>query len=439
MIKLYDTYGELSQDLDYSLSYAGFDGQTVVINETGFLPDGVISPYGYFCQMTEQEGKPLYFNELAVPNYWEITGNNAQGDIYNLGQKMATIYYSHPSHLRFIRNVDWLSSLDKVSYTDHYNQYGWRYAQTTFSEKEEIVLKTYYNKKQEEIITENFKTGDIILNWKGSMHFFKGRVAFVLFFLTEAGLDTTNVWFNSLSVPFFVSRSLDQNGQDILFWQEPIGDDIPGNMRAIFNNPDGRTKQIVVQDKSVYDKIMSLLTQEEQQIVSYLPCLYPQKSYPSKSKNILLITNSDQIHGLQVLVEGLPKYTFHIAALTEMSQRLTQFGKYANVYLYPNISMNTVDDLFASCDIYLDINYGSEVVSALRKAYEHQQLILAFKNTSHNPKFIENDLLFEADDIDGMVTFLQQLTKPKWKQKIARRVQSLDEIAVSYQELLGGQ
>ena len=80
MIKLYDWLSQDSLDLDYSLNQAGFSGQTIVINENGFLPEGMTSPYAYFCGFEKAENsRPLYFNELPVPDFWQIAGNNSQG------------------------------------------------------------------------------------------------------------------------------------------------------------------------------------------------------------------------------------------------------------------------------------------------------------------------------------------------------------------------
>lgn len=55
MIKLYDWLSQDSLDLDYSLNQAGFSGQTIVINENGFLPEGMTSPYAYFCGFENQK------------------------------------------------------------------------------------------------------------------------------------------------------------------------------------------------------------------------------------------------------------------------------------------------------------------------------------------------------------------------------------------------
>ncbi len=46
-----------------------------------------------------------------------------------------------------------------------------------------------------------------------------------------------------------------------------------------------------------------------------------------------------------------------------------------------------VNHFFRWCDYYLDINYGSEIVSAVKEAFLHNLLILAFVKTQHNPAY----------------------------------------------------
>ena len=49
MINLFEKYDEASQKLQQSLQLAGFQHQTIVMDDDGFLPDGFISPYQFFA------------------------------------------------------------------------------------------------------------------------------------------------------------------------------------------------------------------------------------------------------------------------------------------------------------------------------------------------------------------------------------------------------
>ena len=62
-----------------------------------------------------------------------------------------------------------------------------------------------------------------------------------------------------LSFPFFASQILPDNGMgDILFWNEPVGNEIPGNMQIILNHQATRTAKIYVQRKASYERLIEL-------------------------------------------------------------------------------------------------------------------------------------------------------------------------------------
>ena len=95
--------------------------------------------------------------------------------------------------------------------------------------------------------------------------------------------------------------------------------------------------------------------------------LYNYRSRNRFTKEIAILTNSDQLCNIKVLVETLPDFKFHIAAITEMSDKLMQLDQYANVHLYPSINIDRVNELYQLCDIYLDINEGNEILNAVEK------------------------------------------------------------------------
>lgn len=86
MIRLFEWLTQESLDLHYSLEESGIHGTSIVLNDDGFLPEGIISPYTFFCEV-EMDGSPLYFNQLEVPYLWQITGTNIEGEIWNRSSK----------------------------------------------------------------------------------------------------------------------------------------------------------------------------------------------------------------------------------------------------------------------------------------------------------------------------------------------------------------
>lgn len=437
MIQIYDQFQAESRDLAYSLTQSGYQGPILVVNEDGFLPEGVTSPYAYFCQMESGPGKPLYFNEVPVPAFWEITASNSHGEIWNYDQLSASIYYAEPKHLRLVKNVDWLDGKGKVRFTDHYNQYGWLYARTFFQADQQVTIKKYFNRAGQEVIVENCLTGSIVLSWEGKVHVLKNRVALLKHYFEVVGLDTSRIWYNSLSTPFFLSYSLSSPGEDILFWQEPIGDKLPGNMEFLLGSDRQRTQTVVVQQREVYQKILSLLPENQHHKVRFLGYSYPERRANHNRKQVLILTNSDQVEQLDYVTSALPDYQFHVAALTEMSSRLHRFDDRPNVHLYPNVSRKSLDRLYETCDVYLDINHGGEVMDAVRQAFEHNMLILAFSSTLHQPSLVLAQHVFSPDDPSQLVFLLGAKDCSLADLAHIQRRETSHESVERYREVLG--
>lgn len=437
MIQLYDSFQSGSRDLHYSLQTAGFDGPAVVINDDGFLPDGVTSAYSYFCQMETGQGRPLYFNQLKVPAFWEISGNNGEAEVRDYGHLRAKIFYAKPGHLRLIKNVDWLDEDGKVRFTDHYNQYGWLFARTNFNPEQAATVRLYFNQAGQEVLVENFVTGDVILHWQGQDYFFENRIALFHFYFEVMGWDASQLWYNSLSTPFFMSYNSDQPGQDILFWQEPVGDEIPGNMAVMLRSDQTRTQRVVVQDRATYEKMLTLLPESQQHKITYLGQIYPERRAAGQGKEILILTNSDQIEQLDDVTDQMADYHFHIGALTEMSQRLMNFEDKDNVSLYPNISHPAIARLFEQCDIYLDINHGNEIVDAVRQAFEHNLLIVTFGLTAHKLGLTHRDHVFAAERPDELVAYLKEHEGNLQAVVDRQRQETNNESIARYQAVLG--
>ena len=406
IVLLFDNYATDSQNLHKSFELAGKDYPAVVIEEDGFLPENVMSVFGFFLgDFKGAEGvprKPRYFNQITVPPYWEISGNNSSGKVHNLNKERGRIFYAEPAHKRLVRVVDWCDEKGVVRTSDHYNRYGALYARTIFNAKGHKVNKSYFSAAGKEIIMENYVTGDIILNDGEEVKIFHTKTEFVVYFLEKAGFSQSRLFFNSLSTPFFVSQRLSGEMKgDVLFWQEPERDEIPGNMRIILNGQATRTAEIRVQKRQAYDRLLELGAPDT--IVHRLGFVYPFEKENGHKPEALICTNSDRIEQCQELVKALPQLHFHIAALTEMSSKLMGMGAYDNVSLYPGVKMHVLEELFEKCDYYLDINHESEIVSAVRKAFLHNQLIFAFRETAHNSEYVAGEHVYAAKDVERMI------------------------------------
>ena len=406
MINLFENYNQDSWDLHYSLILSGYQNTTIAINDNGFLPDDVTSPFLFFTGFVNATGKPLHFNEIPVPKFWEIKATNSSGQIFDLNKKRANIHFSKPTHNRFVQSVDWLDEAGKIRSTDHYNKYGYRFAQTVYNRDSQAVQKSYYDKSGKEVLMENYVTGDLVLEHEGKIYIFKSKADFVTYYIQASGYDLDRIIFNTLGLPFLVKYQLHQEGDDVLFWQEPIGDSLPYNMQLLLKPDAERKTKIIVQDANTYEKILRMVTPEQREAFTYVGLLYPFQRDNQARKEALILTNSDQLDYVENIIEDFPDMTLHIAAITEMSSKLLSLGRFSNVHLYPNVTNMTVRQLFGRSDIYLDINQGNEILSAIRTAFESRQLILGFKERMHNPRYSAPEFFF---DLGNYASFRDKL------------------------------
>ena len=407
MIQLFDVYNQESQDLHYSLTAAGLSDLTVVIEPDGFLPDGVVSPFTYY--LGYDRGKTLYFNQVPVPDFWEIAGNNQFGTINDLNQERAVIHFADGLQARLVKKVEWKTPAGRIFQVDHYNRFGACFAKTTFDASGQAIMTSYRNVDQKEVILENHVTGDILLTLEGQgLRHFSGRVAFIIDFLQGLKVNLDHILFNTLSTSFLTSFHFpDKSGQDILVWQEPLHNDIPGNMQLILENDQLRAKTIIIPDYATYERALQLTDEKFHHKFSHLGYHYRFKRDNFVRPDALVVTNSDQLEQVEKLVESLPRVTFRIAAVTEMSSKLLDMLRYPNVVLYQNASPQKIQELYQLSDIYLDINYGNELLQAVRQAFEHNQLVLAFEETAHNRRYTAPNHIFAKEAVDGMIQTIE--------------------------------
>lgn len=406
LVLLMDNFSEESRKLYTSFRMAGIDCSVVVLEEQGFLPANVTSVYGYFLgdfkNAPDSLGKPRYFNQVHVPAYWEISGNNRQGKICDCGRTRGRIFYAEPLHKRLVRIVDWMDEKGIVRSSDHYNRYGALFARTTFNAKGQRFMRTYFSADGKETIVENFVTGDLIVNDGEQVRFFRNKTELAVYVLEAMGLARRRICYNTLSTSFFVSERLRNEARNnILFWQEPKRGDIPGNMRGILDSKVTYTGAVMVQRKAAYDKLLELGANPD--MLHSLGVIYQFRRKNAHGHDALICTNSDNIACCGTIIEALPDLHFHIAAITEMSPKLLAAGEYKNVTLYPNAKTSELDRLFERCDWYFDINHENEIVSAVQKAFLQNQLIFGFEETAHNRDYIAGAHLFAEADVERMI------------------------------------
>lgn len=444
-MNLFENYTQESIDMEQSLRRAGYTNITVVLNDDGFLPSHIHTPLKFFLGeplTTSKQSFGKFFNEVQVPNFWEIRGGNQEAEIFEGYKKRGKINYSKRSgDYRIIKSIDWYNELEKVRSTDLYNQFGELYGKKTYSDGE-LVLTTLLNDKGLETILINHITGTVQLNYKKN-YVFTSYIDFILFYFQCAELNTLRINYNNLGLPYFITLALEKhypnkNYAHTLFWHE-TSQKMPGNMKGILEAKTAVTDKIIIQNRDEFLRLKKQIPDNSSVSIEYLGLLYKFKRTPKYNKSILILTNSDQIENLTLLVDGLSQFQFNIAARTEMSQKLMHFETYSNIHLYPNIETDELDKLMKNCAIYFDINHGSEVESIVRKVFEAQMLIFAFSNTSHNRHFTDRKNIFDVEHVEDMIKALKYKTKNKneYRKALAEQLWNADLANVEdYREIL---
>lgn len=462
-ILLLDHYDEAGEMLKESFRRAGFSGLVLVLSEDAALPDDVCSLYRMFCQdetecpfpgavrKPEQKsdaeireyrfrhagwmpGMSRYFNQIELPDYWEINADGMSARVYDRNHLRARIFYAKTEQSRIVSDADWLDENGTVRFTDHYDLHGLLYARTTFNEKGERFCCSWMDEEGRERVVENYVTGDILVSIDGSTELFRNRTELAVYLIQKLGYEGQRIFYNSLSTPLFVSERLaSSSAGNVLFWEEGPRPDIPGNMQMILEG-NSHTKQILVQNRESCRKLLSLGASSD--YVKPFGFVYGFDHAPRSRKDVLICTNSDQIASLEEMVKGLPELNFHIAAVTEMSSKLLAFGSYPNVHLYPAASKKILNQLFAECGWYFDLNYGSEIVSAVKHAFLNEMLIMGFRSTLHRPQYVAEEHVFE--DAEGLIAEVKNLLGSVSMQErhlLLQKEAAMSEPMESYQNL----
>ncbi|MFS9292243.1 SP_1767 family glycosyltransferase [Streptococcus mitis] len=127
-----------------------------------------------------------------------------------------------------------------------------------------------------------------------------------------------------------------------------------------------------------------------------------------KEFSCLTLTNSQDLEGIEELVTALPDVVFHIAAWTDMGDKLTKLAVYDNVRLHPQIVPPVLDKLKKSTNLYLDINHGSADENFLKSLKGQDKTLLAFQSTHHGDL---GQIVFENGKVSFMIDAIKDLKK----------------------------
>lgn len=358
-----------------------------------------------------ENSSPLHMTQLPLPRFWEVLSS---GDIVAEGNKKGKIYCS-PQWPQMVEVVEWYDNKGICCARDHYDLSGTCFHREIWSGgKKEIDI--YGQENQEQLYL--FSSHDRALYREANgreegLSSIDEAIKFILdkhlstgdcIVLSDISLlmDMPNL--SSNQIMFYIREEL--SAEDISYLKERCG-------------------KLLTRDLKFKTDNMNLP-------LIYLPTFLGV--FREFCPHILILTDTQELEQIEVLVSALPDFEFHIAALTVMGGRLLDLDCLANVHLYPGLSREIYEKLLQTCSIYLDISHAQEILDGSRAALENGMILYAFKETCHQPDFYATDHVFSRDCIAEMIDELSQLVNPE-KYQSAYDKQKLNPYLATKEEM----
>lgn len=401
MISIFDNWSEKEKKLLETYKKEEYDNVSIILNDDGFLPDDVISPFRYYVQKNDGyhlNGAPLFSNFLKIPELWEIAMGFDKAEIWDEGIKKAEIEYTTPNEFHNVKNVKWLSPDGVVYKIDGYDQYGNLYYEEFFDNESKVDLRIFYTKDRRPVLIYQpqfdaytlMKEGEVEKIWNSSEEFLE-------YFINYEFAQEDTIISNNISLAKVLDK-VNINKKIIIIQNELL------DVEPLSNIKNKEKFCLMFMSEAMLQKWKTKL-----EILSKR-FYYRENSFPNSNSGneVFILTNSDQIEKLEVLVRELPKLHFHIAAKTAMSEKLMDMDKWSNVSLYQGISEAKRIELLNTCTYYLDINYYKQICDAVYEAYRHNLLIVGFDVTLHEPAYTLAECTFRVDGSEQMIRFLMK-------------------------------
>lgn len=384
MLIVCDRYTEHTEKLLEMIQHVDLDMEMMVLKDDGFLPESVLSPCEYFVYgaMSEVlEERELFCDFLNVPEFWEIrSGDMTHGGIYDMNCKKADIYFAKPYEKKNVQRVEWNMEDGWVYKIDYYNKYALKYASAFLDREGNIESKVFYSVRNQEVIVEQPMNDVVTLLEEGKLRaFFTSYAEFAEYCI----------------------KTVRPEKKKVLFLQNPE----EKWLLDLKSGEESMWKQILFQDQALLEQYVGAGGKNGSRFYA-IPKEYPVNNARGEA---LILTSVDMLEKIDFLIQELPEVTFHIAASTQVSDKLRRLGEYENGKVYPQISMPDLDALWKRCDFYLDINHYWETFNAIDAAHQKNLLIMGFENTLHHRELTSEECIFSASDARQMVLAIKGL------------------------------
>lgn len=395
-----------------------------LIENVGFKDCKTIAAIDLFCGMSEKNDvhkeKDLYYAFIDIPQYWSVRADGVNGAIYDNKTKKANIYFKNPIEKRMVSRVEWINRNNTVYRIDYYNKYGYKYCSENVSGGNVTVREFYDRNGDIKLIEQTGSKTYTTLDTGISPRSYRGFADYLEAYLKSNEIYDENIWLISNEI---LNKFAGDYGSFKISY-------LPQNR---LNSDLTKTTQT--------NTVFRILCSEEQQINWYkdnsdckcdrLYLYFENNESKYGKKEAFIITETDQLEYIEQLINDFPEITFHIAASTIMSDKLTKLDINNNVELYPCISEQKIEELFERCDIYLDINHYRELYNAVNQALINNMLILAFDNTAHSKELYPMENIFDSSDYVKMKETLKNIITSRtiFDEYIDRQKKQLKQLA----------
>lgn len=364
------------------------------------LGQGELTALTYF--LMKEEGQPLFFNNISLPPYWEITTDGLEGYVYDHGEKKAVIQFRQPQSERTVARIYWYDDDEKCIWIDYYSAYGWKVCRELLDEEEKSVLRTIYDSKGREVLVEWLQQDKIAyFDSQKNPTIYPNRHSFLLKVLEEIVEREDILILGEEVLSLFPLSKKDHSYY--------LADDITEADKIA-----DRVNQVLVMSPKVSD-------------VSPYTHLYGfalDKPVPLRPQ-AMIFTNSEWIEGLEQLLIQFPEIDFHVGAVTEMGNRITNLSIYSNLHIYEGMTYQLFQEILDRSSFYFDIQYDIEIFASSLCAVEQGVLLFTLDNLTHHEEYKQLETCH--DSIESLIQNVRQVLEnhDKYHQLSRKQAQTL--------------
>ena len=367
------------------------------------------TPWMYYAHRTpENKNKPLFWLDLETPSYWSFQAGDIRiGQIVNIDELLGRVYFREPYEDQCVDRIEWIKN-NEVYCIDYYDGSGIKYAEAVLNDGSESIMK-YCDLNGTPMVTVWTSTGFVSVKKESREEIYTDEeqfcAAFMKDFISDHEDDT--IFFAEPAL----RKYLPEGSRCVLY----LPDQVPGELAD--QNFRDALSLIVAGRPGISDSVRQLCGGGQPPEILEVGSII-DRSLGHSVHDALIVTRSQHIENLKVLVEGLPELHFHIAAGTMMAPGLMEFDKYDNVSLYPNSPRNRIIGLMENSAFYLDINHYLEYEGMVHTAMDMDRLVYAFDSTVHQRASLPQEHIYAKEDTSGMIADIRRaMSDPEYLQE----------------------